>query len=152
MLKYKGLQNIAEYTKLFSPGEYEKNDKIILKYFQQNLHNVSNVCNKYRKSKKTKLSYIFKKTLSRSVVYSKSGHEYKKIFKQEKSIEILKVVNVINNIGRHHRIYILVSREYNSRTQTKKNAKIRTYLFEEIYQNELISKKHKKSLNNFELC
>ena len=34
MLKYKGLQNITEYTKLFSPGEYEKNDKIILKYFQ----------------------------------------------------------------------------------------------------------------------
>ena len=29
-----------------------------------------NVCNKYRKLKKTKISYIFKKTLSRSIVYS----------------------------------------------------------------------------------
>ena len=31
MLKGKSL---LEYTNLFSPNEYEKNDKIILKYFQ----------------------------------------------------------------------------------------------------------------------
>ena len=31
MLKGKSL---IEYTKLFSPNNYEKNDKIILKYFQ----------------------------------------------------------------------------------------------------------------------
>ena len=31
MLKVKSL---LEYTKLFSPNNYEKNDKIILKYFQ----------------------------------------------------------------------------------------------------------------------
>ena len=31
MLKYKCL---LDYTNLFSPNEYEKNDKIILKYFQ----------------------------------------------------------------------------------------------------------------------
>ena len=42
-----------------------------------------NVCNKYRKSKKTKISYIKKKTLSLSIVYIKCGHEYKKIFKEE---------------------------------------------------------------------
>ena len=41
-----------------------------------------NVCNKYRKSKKTKVSYTFKKTLSLSIVYSKCGHEYEKIFKE----------------------------------------------------------------------
>ena len=35
-----------------------------------------NVCNKYRKSKKTKLSYIFKKTLSLSSIYMNCGHEY----------------------------------------------------------------------------
>ena len=40
-----------------------------------------NNCNKNRKSKKTKISYIFKKTLSLSIVYSKCGHEYKKIKK-----------------------------------------------------------------------
>ena len=32
-----------------------------------------NVCNKYRKSKKNKVLYIFKKTLSLSIVYSNSG-------------------------------------------------------------------------------
>ena len=28
---------LLEYTNLFSPNDYENNDKIILKYFQQNL-------------------------------------------------------------------------------------------------------------------
>ena len=32
MLKGKSL---LDYTNLFSPNDYEKNDKIILKYFQQ---------------------------------------------------------------------------------------------------------------------
>ena len=35
----------------------------------------SNICNKYRKCKKTWISYSFEKTLSLSVVYSKWGHE-----------------------------------------------------------------------------
>ena len=47
-----------------------------------------NICSKYRKSKKTKMLYIFKKALSLSIVYSKCGHEYEKIFKEEVSIEI----------------------------------------------------------------
>ena len=52
----------------------------------------SNVCNKYRKSKKTKISYIFKKTLSLSIVYRKCGHECEKIFKKVESIKILKIL------------------------------------------------------------
>ena len=35
MLKGKSL---LDYTNLFSPNEYKKNDKIILKYFQWNLN------------------------------------------------------------------------------------------------------------------
>ena len=35
MLKGKSL---LEYTNLFSPNEHKKNDKIMLKYFQQNLN------------------------------------------------------------------------------------------------------------------
>ena len=35
MLKDKSL---LEYKNLFSPNEYNKNDKIIFKYFQQNLN------------------------------------------------------------------------------------------------------------------
>ena len=42
------------------------------------------VSNKYRKSKKkTKVSYIFKKALSISIVYSKRGHKYEEIFKDK---------------------------------------------------------------------
>ena len=41
-----------------------------------------NVFNKYRNFRKTKISYIFKKPLSLSIVYSKCGHEYKKILKK----------------------------------------------------------------------
>ena len=42
--------------------------------------------------------YIFKKTLSISIVYSKCGHEYEKKFKEEESVEILEMLGLINNI------------------------------------------------------
>ena len=63
-----------------------------------------NVCSKYRKSKKTKIC-IFKKTLSLSIVYSKCGREFKKIFKEEESIKILKILGLINNIEEYQKIY-----------------------------------------------
>ena len=53
MLKSKSL----EYTNLFSPSDYEKNDKMILKYFKYNLIKFKCIvmfCSKYRKFKKTK--------------------------------------------------------------------------------------------------
>ena len=37
-----------------------------------------NACNKYRKIRKTIISYIFQKTLSLSIVYCKCGHECEK--------------------------------------------------------------------------
>ena len=64
-----------------------------------------NVCNKYGKSKKSKISYIFQKTLILSIVYSKCGLEYKKIFKEEESIEVLKILGLINNIEEYQKIY-----------------------------------------------
>ena len=54
--------------------------------------------NKYRKSKKTKILYIFKKILSLSIVHSKYGHVYEKIFKEKESITILTTLNLINLI------------------------------------------------------
>ena len=42
-----------------------------------------NVCNKYRKFKNPKTSYILKKTLDLSIVYSKRGNEYKKCLKKK---------------------------------------------------------------------
>ena len=64
-----------------------------------------NVCNKYRKFKKTKISYIFKKALSPSIVYSKCGHECEKIFKEEESIEILNILGLINNAEGYQKTY-----------------------------------------------
>ena len=61
MLKGKSL---LEYTNLLSPNQYEKNDKIILKYFQYILKRLKRkkiyciVCGKYKKSKNPKTSYI----------------------------------------------------------------------------------------------
>ena len=44
-------KSLLEYTNLFSPNDYEKNDKITFKNFQQNLNKLNNihcnVCNKY---------------------------------------------------------------------------------------------------------
>ena len=53
-----------------------------------------NVFNKYTKFKKLKYHKFFKKTWILSIVYSKCGHEYYKIFKEEESIEILKTRRV----------------------------------------------------------
>ena len=41
--------------------------------------------------KNPKISYIFKKALFLSIIYNKSGNEDGKIFKEEESIEILKI-------------------------------------------------------------
>ena len=42
--------------------------------------------------KKLKYQLFFKKTLNLFVVSSKCGHQYKNIFKEEQSIEILKIL------------------------------------------------------------
>ena len=44
------------------------------------------------------MSYIFKNPLRFSIVYSKCDHEYQKIFKEEESIEISKILGLTNNI------------------------------------------------------
>ena len=69
-----------------------------------------NVCNKNRKlKKKIKISCIFKKTyflkktfplFTASVVIN-----IKKTFKEEESIEILKILGLINNIEEFQKIY-----------------------------------------------
>ena len=107
-----------------------------------------NTCNKYRKFKKTKISYIFKKNFQcdpiYSIAYSRCGHEYEKIFKEEESIEILKILGLINNIEEYQKIYNNVQKSIAQESRLKKIDEIRNYLIEEINQHELISKKHKK--------
>ena len=66
MLKDKSL---LKYTNLFCPNDYKKNDKIMLKYFQQNLNNLlyRSIVNiamfaiNIKNLKKLKILYIFLK-------------------------------------------------------------------------------------------
>ena len=52
------------------------------------------ICGRCRKFKNPKISYIFGKTLV-SVIFSKCKNEDEKIFKEEKPIEILKILGLI---------------------------------------------------------
>ena len=55
------------------------------------------ICGKYRKFEKTKISYILEKTLILSIICSKCHNEDEKLFREE-SIEILKILGLIENI------------------------------------------------------
>ena len=56
------------------------------------------ICGKYRKFKNPIISYIFEKTLAFSIICSKCNNEDAKIFKEEESIELLKILDLIANI------------------------------------------------------
>ena len=56
------------------------------------------ICGMFIKFEKPKLSYLLEKTLVPSVICSKCKNEDQKIFKQEESIEILKIIGLIENI------------------------------------------------------
>ena len=56
-----------------------------------------------------------------SIVQSKCGHKYKKTFKEEQSIEILKILGSINNIEEYQKIYNHAWRKHKPRIQTEKN-------------------------------
>ena len=56
------------------------------------------ICGKYRKLEKPKISYLLEKILVLSIICSKCKNEDEKIFKEEDSIEILKILGLIENI------------------------------------------------------
>ena len=62
-------------------------------------------CKKYKEFKKPKISYICYKTLLLSSICNKCGNEDEKIYMEEESIEILKILHLINNIEEHQKIY-----------------------------------------------
>ena len=72
------VKSLLEYTNLLSPNEHKKNEKIILKYFQQNLNKLKCIVMFTINIETHIYIYIiyFKETLSLSIVYSKCGHEY----------------------------------------------------------------------------
>ena len=57
---------------------------------------------KYKKFIKPKVSYICYKTLLLSSICNKCGSEDDKIFKEEVSLEILKILSLINDIEKYH--------------------------------------------------
>ena len=56
-------------------------------------------CEKYKKVIKPKVSYICYKTLLLSSICNKCGSEDDKIFKEEVSLEILKILSLINDMN-----------------------------------------------------
>ena len=97
MLKGK---SFLHYTNLFSPNDYEMNDKIILKYFQ--ISNIFKyfcvVCSKYGKFEKPEISNFLEKTLVPSIICGKCKNEDEILFQEEESIEILNILVLIENI------------------------------------------------------
>ena len=109
MLKGKGL---LEYTNSFSRNDYEKNNKIILKYLQQlkiwkncNMKKLyCIICSKYRTFENPKISYLLERTVLLSIILSKCKNKDQKIFKEEYLIDVLKVLGLINNIEEYQKI------------------------------------------------
>ena len=56
------------------------------------------ICAKYKKFEKHKISYIFKKALVLFITCSKCKNIEEKSFKEEESIEILKIIGLVENI------------------------------------------------------
>ena len=56
------------------------------------------ICLKYRKSGKSKMSYLIEKTLVLSIICSKCKKENEKVFKEEDSTEIIKIIGLFYNI------------------------------------------------------
>ena len=56
------------------------------------------ICGKYRKFEKPKISYLLEKILVLSIICSKCKNEDEKLSKVEESIEILKLLGLIENI------------------------------------------------------
>ena len=54
-------------------------------------------CEKYKEFKNPKISYICDKTLFPSSICNKCGSGDEKIFKEEESIEIIKILGLIND-------------------------------------------------------
>ena len=55
-------------------------------------------CIKYKKFKNPKISYNFYETLAFSIICDKCGSKCEKIFQEEESTDILKVLGLINDM------------------------------------------------------
>ena len=85
MLKGK---RFLDYTNLFSPSKYEKNDNIILKIFSITWNYKKN----YRRVKSSKISYILVKTVVLSIICDNCGSKNENTLKEKEEYEIFKIL------------------------------------------------------------
>ena len=64
----------------------------------EKMHSIK--CNKHRKFKKRKISCIFDKILIISITCGKCGKNDEKLFKEEKSFVILKILGSFNTMNK----------------------------------------------------
>ena len=62
------------------------------------------ICDKSRKSEQPWISYLVGKTSVLSIICSKCKNEHEKIFKEEESIETLKILSLISNLEGYQKI------------------------------------------------
>ena len=62
------------------------------------------ICSKYSKFEKPKISYFLEKTLVLSIICSKCKNEDENIFKEEGSVDIFKVIGLINNVEEYKKM------------------------------------------------
>ena len=101
------------------------------------------ICGKHRKFEKPKISYLLQKTLVLSIIYNKCKNEDEKIFQEKDSIEILKLFGLIEKITLKMWLKNLKSM-WSQEFRLKNINGTRNFLIEEINQNELMCKGHKK--------
>ena len=62
------------------------------------------ICNKYRKFEKPKILYLLEKTLVLSLIFNKCQNKDEKLFKEEESIEIMKIHNYLKNTSEENKV------------------------------------------------
>ena len=93
------------------------------------------ICGKNKKFENRKILYLLEKTLVLSIICNKCKNKDEKLFKEEESIEMLKILGLIENI------FLLWN--INQNIHWKKMNKTKNYLIEEVNRNDLMSKNHK---------
>ena len=62
------------------------------------------IYSKYRKFEKPKILYLLEKTLVLSLIFNKCQNKDEKLFKEEESIEIMKIHNYLKNMSEENKV------------------------------------------------